>query len=304
MSIDIGLDIAQSLTAITMLFRDLEDEALHRYADKDIPGGQALTYLGPVANMEAYNYRQLSELMGRTCVKGGLDDPDTDDAPPLLVLAGWTEVIRDHRGMEPETRRARITREADFIRFSIDWMLAENADGVPNFMPVDELARDLGRVRSRLENVLKAGERDDRIRAECESCPPSPRLAVKHGTEDDHSDDSWFCPNCRQPYDIAGVASCWRQMLVKRGDAPEWLTIRDAAIAITRPISTLRSWTLPLLDGFGNPKTDREGNPIPPKVTAEKREDGLTWVRWDEVRAVEDTTARRRRARKIVASSR
>lgn len=63
MSEDLGLSIARSLTAIVILYRDLEDEALHKFADKEMPGGDALVMLGPVANMEAYNYRQLSELV-------------------------------------------------------------------------------------------------------------------------------------------------------------------------------------------------------------------------------------------------
>lgn len=191
MSMDIGLDIAQSLTAIVVLWRDLEDEALHRYADKELPGGDALVMLGPVANMEAYGYRQLSEMMGRTNAKGGEDDDFTDDAPPLLVLAGWTEVIRAERALEPERKRASVTREADFIRASIDWMLVEDENGTPNFMPADELARELRRVVARLENVLKAGERDDKG-APCMKCG---HAQIKVWGAEAHA-DRWHCKTC------------------------------------------------------------------------------------------------------------
>lgn len=191
MSEDLGLSIARSLTAITILYRDLEDEALHRFADKDIPGGDALVYLGPVANMEAYNYRQLSELMGRTHSKDGLEDPETDDAPPLLVLASWHEVVRQERGLPDATKRATITREADGIRALIDWMLAEDEHGTPNFMPADELAKDLRHVVARLERILKAGEQQDRG-VPCMTCGED--LVKDWGDNEDG--DRWHCRHC------------------------------------------------------------------------------------------------------------
>lgn len=242
MSIDLGLDIAQSLTAITILWRDLADEALHRYADSEFPGGMALVELGPVANMEAYTYRQLSELMGRTNAKGGEDDDATDDAPALLVLASWHDVIRDHRGLEPSEVRATITREADAIRGSIDWMLAENADAVPNFLPADELARDLRHVRTRLENVLKAGERDGRTQVPCtsETCDTKPNLI--RPVTDDGLADSWRCPACRAHYDVRDFISARHQHMYSERAADSWLTVSDAAHSIERPISTLRTW--------------------------------------------------------------
>jgi hypothetical protein len=289
MSIDLGLDIAQSLTSIVVLYRDLEEEALNRYADKNMPGGDALNYLGPVANLEAYNYRQMSDVIGRTNAKGGLDDPETDDAPPLLVLASWCDVIRQHRGMAPSEKRATITGEADSIRASIDWMLAEDHDGIPNFLPADELAKDLRRVVARLENVLKAGDREDRIKAECRACPQSPRLAVKHGDHEDRSDDSWYCPNCHEPYDIAGVSGCWRSMLVKRGDPPEWVTVMQASTALARSPKTIRNWV----------KTENEaGVPITPKITS-RITNGRLEVSWADARAMDDTTHRRGHYRQL-----
>jgi len=289
MTIDLGLDIAQSLTAIVILYRDLEDEALHRFADKELPGGDALVAIGPVANMEAYGYRQLSDLMGRTNTKGGIEDPETDDAPPLLVLASWHDVIREHRGLAPSEKRAAITREADGIRASIDWMLAEDKDGMPNFLPADELAKDLRRVVARLENVLKAGDRPDRIKAECMSCPPAPKLSVKHGDNEDHSDDSWYCGNCNAAYDIAGVRACWRQMLVKRGDPPEWVTVMQASTALARSPKSIRNWLKDAND---------LGMPIKPKV-ASRTENGRIEVNWIDARAADDTTQRRGRYKQM-----
>lgn len=289
MSIDLGLDIAQSLTAIVTLYRGLEEEAEYRYADKEMPGGDALVALGPVANMEAYGYRQLSDLMGRTNAKDGLEDPETDQAPPLLVLATWHDVIREHRGFVPSEKRATITTEADGLRASIDWMLAENQDGIPNFMPADELAKDLRGVVSRLENILKDGDRPDRIKAECMLCPPSPRLAVVHGEREDRSDDSWKCPNCAAPYDILGVSACWRQMLVRRGNPPEWVTVMQASTALARSPKSIRNWIR---------DTNDAGMPITPKVASRLR-DGRVEISWADTRAADDTTHRRGRYRQL-----
>lgn len=238
MSEDLGLSIAQSLTAIVILYRDLEDEALHRFADKDIPGGDALVMLGPVANMEAYNYRQLSELFGRTNAKDGLEDPDTDDAPPLLVLASWHDVIRKERGLPDATKKATVLREADGIRSSIDWMLAEDEHGTPNFMPADELARDLRRVRSLLERILKAGLQSDRG-VPCMNCG---NLLVRDWGQDiEGEDDRWHCATCHEwstvdQYNLAvktdymknspvlNAAHMFEQYRIKPGTLTGWAT--------------------------------------------------------------------------------
>lgn len=294
MSIDLGLDIAQSLTAIVTLYRGLEEEAEYRYADKEMPGGDALVALGPVANMEAYGYRQLSDMMGRTNTRAKIkkvvvEDPETDQAPPLLVLATWHDVVREHRGFAPSEKRATIVTEADGLRASIDWMLDEDQDGIPNFLPADELAKDLRGVVARLENILKAGDRPDRIKAECKLCPPSPRLAVVHGAKEDRSDDSWKCPNCHAPYDIAGVSACWRQMLVKRGNPPEWVTVRQASAALARSPKSIRNWIR---------DTNDAGMPVTPKV-ASRIHEGRVEISWADTRAIDDTTHRRGRYRQL-----
>lgn len=237
MSTDLALDIAQSLTAITILVRDLEGEALSRYADKDMPGGEALVMIAPVANMEAYNYRQLSELFGRTNAKDGYEDPDIDAAPPLLVLADWHEQIRKARGLPAATKRATILREADGIRASIDWMLAENEDGIPNFMPADELAQALADLEKRLERILKAGDQVDRG-APCMTC--GGLLIMEYAeAKGPREDDRWHCPKCHQwstrdQYSMA-VKNDYLQ------NSPT-LTAEDAAIRLGIAATQIRVW--------------------------------------------------------------
>jgi hypothetical protein len=149
-----------------------------------------------------------------------------------------------------------------------------------------------------MENVLKDGDRDDKINARCKECDASPRLSVRKG-EGDGGKDFWQCPKCRQGYDDYGVKRCWRKMFVERGDAPEWIPLRAAASSLARPVSTVRTWTLPPDRGDGQPQRDGEGDPKPPLVDSEKREDGLIWVRWADARAADETTRRRGQQRSI-----
>jgi hypothetical protein len=187
---DLRLSIAQHLTSIERLCRDLETEALHRFADKEYPGGPALTMLGPVANIEAWNYRQLSELMGRTYNGSGLDDLDSDPAPPLLVVSGWADVIATERG-DVRRQRASIKRECAFIRGVLDWVTGSNADGDSYFLAADELDRDLGVLVRRLEAVLHDGIAVDRG-VPCMRCGKA--LVKVWGANADS--DRWHCGPC------------------------------------------------------------------------------------------------------------
>lgn len=194
---ELRLSIGRHLSEIVILYRDLEAEALHRYADKDMPGGEALVMIGPVANLEAFNYRQLSELMGRTSDGSGSDDLDSDPAPPLLVLGGWAEVVASERGHN-RTERATIEREADYLRDSIDFMLSEDEYGEPVFLAVDELDRDLAGLQNRLEALMKSGTRLT-FGAPCLHCVGVNLVRVedaKYGLQ-----DRYFCPSCHRDYD-------------------------------------------------------------------------------------------------------
>jgi hypothetical protein len=195
MSTELRLSIASKLTTIVNLYRDLEAEALHRYADKEYPGGEAMVMLGPVANLEAFNYRQLSELMGRTT--GGMVFEDLDPAPPLLVLAGWAEVVAAEKGND-RTQRATIEREAEYLRSNLDWMGGEDEDGEATFLPIDELDQDLAGLEKRLEALLKAGTRLTHA-APCLHCVDKNLVQnedAKYGLQ-----DSYYCPGCKRTYE-------------------------------------------------------------------------------------------------------
>jgi hypothetical protein len=129
MTDDLRLRIARDLRAITHLYEDLREEAINRAGDPDIPGGDAMVMLGPGADVEAFGYAQISTYLGRT--PGWVEEPLPDDLePPLSFLAGWSDLIREERDM-PTALKATISREVDYIRSSLDWMLSYDESGVP-----------------------------------------------------------------------------------------------------------------------------------------------------------------------------
>lgn len=280
------LRISQNLSAIEDMFARLRAEAINRAGDPNIPGGAAMVLLGPGADVEAFGYKQMSELFGRT--KGTTEVAIAGDVePPLSFLAGWADIIRDARGQEPARKRAKIADEIRYLRHAIDWVLATDDDGHLWWMQALDFTDGLYKVRRSMENALKAGTRSERINAECRYCEKPERLVVIKGDAEDGSKDWWRCPSGKHSYDIKGVRDCWTQMFIRRGNAPEWVTLRQAAAAVNRAVGTVYKWTLPKLDTDGLPV----GDPI---VDSERRDDDLLWVRWADVRAADDTRKRRR----------
>lgn len=188
--------IGSNLSSIQSLCRNLEDEAQHRFADSEMPGGEALVMLGPVANLEAFNYLKLSQIMGRTEGDRGLDDVKGDPAPPLLILADWGDRVAREKG-DNRTEKATIEREIAYLRSVIDWIVGTNSDGEPYFIDAGELDSQLAAVVKRLEAVMKEGTRIT-YGAPCLHCVGVNMVRVedaKYGLQ-----DKFICPTCRRDY--------------------------------------------------------------------------------------------------------
>lgn len=268
------IEMAQDMTAIEDMFTNLGDEAVNRAGDPDIPGGMAMVLLGPGADIEAFGYAQMSELMGRTSKRVWLADKG-DVEPPLSFLASWSDLVREARGFEPSQRRATIGGEIASLRSALDWMLSVNEFDEPWFIQVEDFATGLRKVRRSMENVLHDGVRAERIRAECKECEEAPRLCVDR----DHEAIAFYCPSCRHPYDDAGVAQCWHRMIASRlEDVPEWVTVARAAAATGRSPKTIRRWTEERSDGTSK--------------VQKRHVDGMQLeVYWSEVWAAHDTSS-------------
>lgn len=186
---DLRLQLARDLRAITDHHAQLADEAAHRAASKDLPGGDALVMLGPAANLETWAWQidraETAYFDGRTDQWLEVYDQDSDPPPVLLVLAYWEDKVRDERN-QPTDLRATVERAADYLRGQLDYL-------VDDYLAVGELARDLSQLRHRLEAVLHDGIRLDRG-VPCMNCGT---LLVKiWGDATDGSDDRWHCSTC------------------------------------------------------------------------------------------------------------
>jgi hypothetical protein len=207
-STDLRLSVAIDLRDIVQLWQALPDEAPYR-SGSEIPGGEAVMLLGPVANVEAWQHRY--EAVEASACKadkpfettyGGLDyaGDQVAELHPLLVLATWEDAIRDERG-QPTDLRATVERAADYILKSVEWMLGTNEYGDQNFLGIDQLAIELKKVKAMLENILKDGIRADFTRVTCtqEKCETKPRLMKTYGAQARW--DGYRCPACKAEYD-------------------------------------------------------------------------------------------------------
>ena len=239
---NVAAQIGGDLTLIESMFTALQDEAETRYRDREFPGGDALVMLGPGPEVEAFNYRQISALVGRISESEVEIANAGDIEPPLSFLAGWTDVIRAERN-QPTALRATISREIAYIRKSIDWMMSTDESGDMNFIQVDDLAEQLGKVRRRMEDVLKDGTRSEFTRVNCISpeCERQPRLMKLWAAQVRW--DRYRCPACRVEYDADQFKMARAQNLHSRG-ATKFVTSREAADATGVPIKTIYSWML------------------------------------------------------------
>lgn len=277
--------IAQDLTAIEDMFARLGQEAINRAGDPDIPGGAAMVLLGPGADIEAFGYAQMSELMGRTSGRTELA-LRSDVEPPLSFLASWADIVRSERGQVPSTEKARIGDEVRYLRSALDWMLSEGDEG-PVFIEVEDFSRQLHRVRRTMESVLRDGDHPEKINARCRECDVAPRLEVNPGARV----FKWRCPACGEEYDERGVANCWHTMIAERQDEmPTWVTIQVAAAATGRPYRTLQTWTR---------QRWRNGKPIAPRVATWDTTDGKRMLWWDDVWREHERAEQRRTRRAL-----
>lgn len=174
-------DMRSDLAEIVRMCRDLPAEVEHRGID-----GEAMVLLGPVADAEARGHRAASAAVGRAWV----DEAD-HERHPLTVLGGWRMVVEDAREA-PETGAVDVEGSAAYIDRHLDWI------GACDWLPAEDLARDLRQCRAHMESVLHDGEQIERG-APCHLCPEGdrPRLVKRYGGDVTGHRDTWHCPKDR-----------------------------------------------------------------------------------------------------------
>lgn len=229
--------VAADISDIETLWASLHDEAANRADATDWPGGEAMSLLAPVANLEAWGHKyEAKEQRGFSTIKGSDYALDQDDeGNVLLVLATWEDAIRDERE-QPTDTKASVPRACRYLRDSLDWCLSTNEDGDLRFLGIDHLADDVRDARKRLEALLKAGEQVDRG-VECLRCDNGSRLIREWKA--DKVTERWRCPTCHK--DVSGDA----YRLAVKADwmaRAEWLPAAEMKEEHDIGTGTLQGW--------------------------------------------------------------
>lgn len=149
--------VRTDLADIAHLAADLPDQALtgssggHILAAAPIPGADAATMLGPWSPGRAQGWERDTHARAGT---GNLEHA-ADPSPPLLTLATWQDDWEEVLGLELTDTRATVDG-------CVAWLSTHLADAAQAHDAFDEFADEMRALRVRLEQVLHAGERDER----------------------------------------------------------------------------------------------------------------------------------------------
>ncbi len=273
-------DVARNLRTIVELHGDIAEQAAHTSTNREMPGGDAMVMLGNVANLEAWLniVDHADRVHFATCLKPHhrkcrWNDHVGDEAawlePPLQTLLFWSEQWRVEHGRTIDTRPT-VATEARFLSAVLAWAYKHE----PHF---DDFARDVETARIRVENVLRAGEREEKSKVECIDCAG---VRLVKTWADKAVNDHWRCPRCKRKYDASAYARAKIHHL-SSPDADRFVRILDAVDAIDRPPSTVRGWLRRCEVWSYCDVTTRQ-----------------VWVHWPSLRDLADNKAARRERRK------
>lgn len=189
MSDDPLLQVSTDLGCIMTLHHGLLVQAWHKANAREMPGGEAMAELGPVANLSAVERRnELDEAAWLTkhgeeiceaCTAAKRKKPDDDGLPmlkfacehrfnpwgddvtTLTTLRFWTEDYRLENGCVIEGYT--VATEAQWLIDNLDWIASTE-------VKFGDFERAIGGARRRLEDMLQDGERDKRGLVSCTRC--------------------------------------------------------------------------------------------------------------------------------------
>lgn len=232
--------VARKLGEIIRLAGDLSAEAEHRANSRIMVGGDAMSNLAHVANLEAWRHQQDAAEQGyidgrRTAWPETVHEDDNDE-PVLATLLFWSEERRVAEDQELNDRRATIASEAGFLRWAAEAMWRDE----PRW---DDFAEDVSKALRKLENVLAAGKRDEATRVRCvaDHCETRPRL--RRIVTEDGLQDRWKCRACRTWYDGIGFEAARRTQWLDAGDHfVSAVEAESLLLSMRVPPSNVRKW--------------------------------------------------------------
>jgi len=189
-----------------------------------LPGGNALVLLAAGSESSVQPDRH-----------GNRDhaaDSRPDDAPSASGLLGqWEDDFRSERSEPAASTEATVTNTVAYLMPRIGWAGSHH----PAF---DEFARDVRRLRTRLEVTTGRSRRSVHAPALCFNCGADAleREWTKAGLAED-----WTCHRCHQTYDHARYFLAIRAALeVSQTNA--WGLPEHVAATVARPVATVRRW--------------------------------------------------------------
>lgn len=250
-STDAVTKVARDLTEILRLHDALLTQAVSHGDDPDIPGGESMTALGNVANIEAWaNYHDATERheLGQANYRRAYTsviDEDPDEAwSAFQLIEFWSERWRAEHGAEYD-KRPTIASEANFLRYTLNWAWDHE-------LHWDEFAADIRHARLHLEDIIYAGKRQDRTRVTCdrENCPHPRLIRIVHGEDPAGGSDWYKCPACKHRFDADGFKKAHARMLGSAG-MEKYLRQREAVATLVgqgRGLRTIRRWLGPPIE--------------------------------------------------------
>lgn len=249
--------VAQNLTQIVHLAEHLLTQAVHSANDREIPGGDALVGLGPVADPQEYielidaaEFHHYADPLrwGENTIDLEHESQSDDELGAILwTLWYWSSQWRDERGYPLEGRQATLTTEAGFLRGCLDWAWDEI-----NAIEWQDFADDMAGTRQRLENILRAGDRSQRgapcMYDECGGVALYRKAKPARGGDGEKTWvlSDWICPRCKRTWDEGGYARNVRAATegTKREQIGRelWCTDDVAAQMVGRSVKTIRTW--------------------------------------------------------------
>lgn len=273
MNLSEQIQVQRDLATIIELAYALATQAVHQanatVDGHNIPGGMAMIALAPVASLATWERRfELAERdwttraleagIARRMDDGsvivtdqrgrpelGLDEDDSWE-PPLQTLRFWTDHYRRVLGADWD-HIPTLHTEASFLRHkeTADWI----AMNEPHF---DRYADDISTARTRLENLLYAGDRAERgvpcLYDECGGVRLVRKVVPARGPKGEKTwrRTDWHCPRCKKTWNddryAAMVTAAGEATKVEIIDGATWCTIDYAAKATSRSRETIRTW--------------------------------------------------------------
>lgn len=200
--------VAAQLRLIEEMAQRLEARAMDQgrrvtsTGDRGIPGGEAMVNLAPIASprqwSELIEYQERRADAALEFLKDAQPDLSHEDPdelwPAAEIITWWSEEFRQRLGMDYPGWHPTLRSEVAFLRNR------DVAEWIWNNEPRwDDYTGDVARAKTKLENILHAGDRSDRTPIVCDRCDDKRPLVRVWADREHVADECQSCGALRDP---------------------------------------------------------------------------------------------------------